>query len=119
MAKTTRHYRFELPYRIAAPVLADAGTGIDRVLLRGRRDRRTGTVTLLDTTDERLSWAGILLAHSMRTPILSEYDVPEHEAHVNFSWKRWKFLPMDGLHIYSWQNVRFCFDQRFPKARPP
>lgn len=65
MAKTTRHYRFELPYRIAAPVLADAGTGIDRVLLRGRRDRRTGTVTLLDTTDERLSWAGILLAHQV------------------------------------------------------
>ncbi len=65
MAKTTRHYRFELPYRIAAPVLADAGTGIDRVLLRGRRDRRTGTVTLLDTTDERLNWAGILLAHQV------------------------------------------------------
>ena len=65
MAKRARSYRFEMPYQVAAPLLADATTGIDRVLLRGNGERRTITLTLLDTTDERLSWAGVLLAHQV------------------------------------------------------
>ena len=35
MAKRARSYRFEMPYQVAAPLLADATTGIDRVLLEG------------------------------------------------------------------------------------
>lgn len=65
MAKRARSYRFELPHQVAAPLLADASTGVDRVLLRGHAERGAITITLLDTTDERLSWAGVLLAHQV------------------------------------------------------
>ena len=30
--------------------------------------------------------------------------------------KRWRFLPIDVLHIFLWQNVRSCFNQRFPRS---
>ena len=29
--------------------------------------------------------------------------------------KRWRFLPIDVLHTSLWQNMRFCFNQRFLK----
>jgi len=65
MAKRARSYRFEMPYQVDAPVLTDETVGIDRVLLRGQHDCRTATQTLLDTPDERLGWAGVLLAHQV------------------------------------------------------
>ena len=30
--------------------------------------------------------------------------------------KRWRFLPIDVLHIFLWQHVRSCFNQRFPRS---
>ncbi len=65
MAKRVRAHRFQMPYQVDAPPLTDPEAGIDRVLLRGRHDRRVSTLTLLDTTDERLSWAGVTLAHQV------------------------------------------------------
>ena len=63
MAKRHRSYLFEMPYQVDAPILTDQASGIDRVLLRCRPDRPVSTITLFDTTDERLSLAGVLLAH--------------------------------------------------------
>lgn len=63
MAKRQRSYLFEMPYQVDAPILTDEASGIDRVLLRCRGDRPICTITLIDTSDERLSRAGILLAH--------------------------------------------------------
>ncbi len=65
MAKRVRAHRFQMPYQVDAPPLTDPEAGIDRVLLRGQHDRRVSTLTLLDTTDERLSWAGVTLAHQV------------------------------------------------------
>ena len=65
MAKRVRNYRFEMPYQVDAPSLTDLQAGIDRVRMRAPRDRNARTLTLLDTTDERLSWAGVLLAHQV------------------------------------------------------
>ena len=65
MAKRVRNYRFEMPYQVDAPSLTDPQAGIDRVRMRAPRDRNARTLTLLDTTDERLSWAGVLLAHQV------------------------------------------------------
>ncbi|WP_341729160.1 hypothetical protein [Brooklawnia sp.] len=63
MAKHHRSYLFEMPYQVDAPILTDQPSGIDRVLLRCRSDRPVSTITLFDTTDERLSLAGVMLAH--------------------------------------------------------
>lgn len=63
MAKRARSYRFEMPYHVDAPILTDPAAGIDRLRLRAPNSRNTTTLTLLDTTDDRLSWAGVLLAH--------------------------------------------------------
>lgn len=65
MAKRGTKYRFEMPYQVDAPILTDPGVGIDRLVMRGNRDTPMLTLTLLDTTDERLSWAGVLLAHQV------------------------------------------------------
>ncbi|MGI5951901.1 MAG: hypothetical protein ACOX61_08685 [Brooklawnia sp.] len=65
MAKRSRSYRFEMPYQSEAPVLTDPDAGIDRLQLRGKHDRRVVTLTLFDTTDERLNWAGVMLAHQV------------------------------------------------------
>lgn len=65
MVKRDRNYRFEMPYQVDAPVLTDPAAGIDRVKMLGQQDRRVVSLTLLDTTDERLSAAGVLLAHEV------------------------------------------------------
>lgn len=65
MAKRDRSYRFEMPYQVEAPILTDPDAGIDRVLLRGNPAGRVLTLTVFDTTDERLGRAGVLLAHQV------------------------------------------------------
>lgn len=88
MAKRVRGYRFEMPYQSQAPVLTDPDAGIDRLTLLGEHDRRVITLTLLDTTDERLSRAGVLLAHR----------VVDDQAHWLLrapDWQPW--LPADEL----------------------
>lgn len=65
MAKRDRRYRFEMPYQVDTPSLADADAGIDRVVLRGRPDQRILTLTLFDTDDERLSRAGVMLVRKV------------------------------------------------------
>lgn len=63
MAKRQRSYLFEMPYQVGAPILTDQASGIDRVLLRSKPEQPISTTTLFDTTDERLSLAGVVLAH--------------------------------------------------------
>ncbi len=58
MAKLSQ-LRFEMPYQVDAPVLTDEASGIDRVRLCSR-DQET-VIRLLDTADERLLCAGVLL----------------------------------------------------------
>lgn len=65
MAKRVRSYRFEMPYQVDAPHLTDTESGIDRVRMRAPQDRSACAVTLFDTTDERLSWAGVLLVQQV------------------------------------------------------
>lgn len=65
MAKRARTYRFEMPYEVDAPVLTHPETGIDRIQLRDRPAGEAISLTLLDTADERLGRAGVLLAREM------------------------------------------------------
>lgn len=56
-----------MPYQVDAPILTDQASGsIKR--LRCRPDRPVSTITLFDTTDERPSLAGVLLAPPGRRP---------------------------------------------------
>lgn len=55
--------RFEMPFAMDSPHLVQPELGIDRVVARGGQYSYTMNVTVLDTPDNRLLRAGILLAH--------------------------------------------------------
>lgn len=62
-SRRTATARFDMPFVVPNPLLANAAAGIDRPRLRGSRYSYRIDVTVLDTPDHRLLRSGVLLAH--------------------------------------------------------
>lgn len=62
-SKKSGDVRFDMPYVVPDPPLANQALGIDRPALRGKDHTYTIDVTVLDTPDHRLVRSGLLLAH--------------------------------------------------------
>ena len=88
--------RFEMPFKIAAPLLTDEGLGIDKVMLLNDPTGETQRITLLDTADERLLRAGVILAHRVKSG--------EGEWYLHApGWQPWlpvdKAIPLDSVGL--------------------
>lgn len=77
MARSTRALRFEMPFALAEPMLVRPQIGIERIVVRGGQHSFTRETTLLDTGDNRLLRAGVVLAHRVRDGLGEWYlDAP-------------------------------------------
>lgn len=74
--------RYEIPFAVPEPALVNPQAGIAQVRRRGSKHSFTMQVTLLDTMDNRLLRAGIVLAHRVVDGLGEWYlDAP--------SWQPW------------------------------
>lgn len=72
-----RALRFEMPFALSEPMLVRPELGIERVVARGAGHCVTRDTTLLDTADNRLLRAGIVLAHRVHDGLGEWYlDAP-------------------------------------------